>query len=138
MIRDALIPMLQQRYSNKELTVGDPPGPIATFPPKHLCVGALEICDDGDEATIYIGKITHGHFNPYNAELSQEEIDNQVTEDVIDFLEDVFANRILLWKSKIRGSGGWQHLDYVERPVALDSDSEYYVWSGPYRPDTAG
>ena len=137
MIRDALIPMLRQRFSNEKLMVGVPPGPIVIFLAKHPSVGALEICDDGDEATIYIGEITHGHFNPYNEELSQEEVEKQVTEDVIDFLEDLFADRILLWKSKTRGSGGWQHLNYAEQPIEVDRDSEYYVWSGPYIPEVA-
>lgn len=43
------------------------------------------ICDHGEEATVYITEITHGHFNPYDASLTQDQVDKKVTEDVVAF-----------------------------------------------------
>jgi hypothetical protein len=133
MIRDKLIPLLQQRYSDKRVSIGLPPNPVAVFQAQHPSVGDLVIWDDGDEVTIAIGEITHGHFNPYNPELDQEEIEKEVTEEVLDFLEDIFADKIQLWKSREGGSGGWQHLEFSEVRNDLSTKVEYYVWSGPYR-----
>ncbi len=92
----------------------------------------MSITDDRDEATIYIGDITHGHFNPYNAALTQEQIDTEVTDEVLEFLEEMFADKYLLWKSRDDGSGGWYHLDYLDKPLRHPKNTEYFVWSGPY------
>ena len=132
MIRDKLIPIIQQRYSGEEVRISPASNPIAVFPGKDNGVGELQIWDDGDEATIYIGEFTHGHFNLYNPELNQDEIDKQVAEDVLGFLEDMFADKIVIWKSREGGSGGWQYVDFTEGPIGR-RDVEYYVWSGPYR-----
>ncbi len=132
MIRDKFLPLLQQKYPNERVLVSPASGPIVVFPAKHSDVGELEIWDDGDEATISIGEITHGHFNPYKPELNQDEIDTEVTEMVLDFLEDMFADRILLWKARKGGSGGWQQLDFTEPLMEQSKDADYYVWSGPY------
>src|SRR5687768_11619309 len=98
MIRDKLIPILQQRYSDKRVKIGLPSDPIAVFQAQHPSVGDLVVWDDGDEITLAIGEITHGHFNSYNPELNQEDKEKEVTEMVLDFLEDLFADNILLWK----------------------------------------
>lgn len=109
-----------------------PPHPIAVFPAKDERTGDLTVCDDGDEATVYIGDITHTHFNPYNPQLSQEEIDKEVTDDVLVFLEDMFADKILLWKSRESGSGVCQNLDFTEGSLELCENAEYFLWSGPF------
>ncbi len=114
------------------MRIGSPPDPIAVFPARHRSIGELRIWDDGDEATVAISDLTHGHFNPYNPELNQEEIDREVTAQVLEFLEDMFADKYLIWKSRRDGSGGWQHLDFTDDPIALDRDTEYYLWSGPF------
>ena len=132
MIRDKLIPLLERKYGEQMLRVGSSPNAIAVFPAKHPRVGELSILDDGDEATIYIGDITHGHFNPYDASLTQERIEIEVAESVRDFLEDMFADKYLLWKSHDNGSGGWQHRDYMDRPLQRRENTEYFVWSGPF------
>ena len=136
MIRGKLIPLLEQKYAGLGLRVGAPPDPIAIFPARHPGVGDLSIYDDGDEVTVSIGEITHGHFNPYDADLTQEEAEAEVTDEVLGFLEDLFADKYLLWKSG--GSGGWQHLDYVERPLRPRKNADYFVWSGPVEIGDAG
>ena len=138
MIRDKLIPLLEQKYADLGVRVGSPPDPIAVFPAKHPGVGDLSIYDDGDEATVLIGEITHGHFNPYDAALTQEEAEARVTDEVLEFLGDLFADRYLLWKSRDNGSGGWQHLDYIDKPIRPRKNTDYFVWSGPVTTENAG
>ena len=118
--------------------MGFPPDPIAVFPAKDPSVGDLSIYDDGDEVTISVGEITHGHFNPYDATLTQEEAEAEITDEVLGFLEDLFADKYLLWKSRDNGSGGWQHLDYADKPIQPRKNTDYFVWSGPYGIGAAG
>ena len=138
MIRDKLIPLLEQKYAGLGVRVGSPPDPIAVFPARHPGVGDLSIYDDGDEATVSIGEITHGHFNPYDATLTQEEAEAEVVGEIMGFLEDLFSDKYLLWKSRDNGSGGWQHLDYVGEPARPRENTDYFVWSGPFTMDDAG
>lgn len=132
MIRDKLIPILEQKYAGLGLRVGSPPNPVAVFPANHPSIGDLLIYDDGDEATVSIGEITHGHFNPYDATLTREEAETKVIDEVLGFLDDLFADKYLLWKSRDNGSGGWQHLDYTDGPVRPREKTDYFVWSGPF------
>ncbi len=99
MIRDVLIPELQKRFPERGLQIDTTSNRIAAFPAALAEVGKVIIYDDGEEATVMIEHITHGHFNPYNPALSQDEVDRQVSEDVIDFLEALFEDKILLWVS---------------------------------------
>ena len=62
------------------------------IPAAHPGVGELVIVDDGDEYTAFIGNVTHGHF----ASAGQ----------VIEFLEWLFADRVLMWK--VWTGGGWR------------------------------
>jgi len=97
MIRDFLIPALKHEFAGWEIAFGDSPQPIATFPACQEGVGEVAVCDDVNEVTIYIGKITHGHFNEYDEALNQEEKEKSITESVIHFLQALFADRVLLY-----------------------------------------
>jgi hypothetical protein len=83
---------------------------IAVFPALDPEIGSVTIWDDGDEATVIIGKITHGHFNPYDESLSESERVRRVTEEVVGFLADLFSDRVLLWTEPSGRSGGWKML----------------------------
>ncbi len=130
MIRDVLIPELQKRFPERGLQIDTTSNRIAAFPAALAEVGKVIIYDDGEEATVMIEHITHGHFNPYNPALSQDEVDRQVSEDVTDFLEALFEDKILLWVSPSRHAGGWQRIDsgLAEHPV-VPEPGHYYVWS---------
>lgn len=133
MIRDALLPALRLRFPDISFQIGDSPNPIAIFPAAHKEVGDVSIWDDGDEATVSIGEITHGHFNPYDETLTPEEIANRVTEEVVAFLKDLFADRVLLWKSLVGGAGGWSVLGHNNSLSLIDTDDLTYLWSGPVK-----
>ena len=85
---------------------------------------------EGGEITVYIGKITHGHFNQFD---NEPEMRNRVVaERVAQFLTDLFGDRVLLWTGRV--GDGWQMLDQGERPYRKGQQS--YVWSGPVTPDS--
>jgi hypothetical protein len=101
------------------------------IPTNHEGVGDISIWDDGEEATFVIGNITHHHFTDYTPGISEEEAAYNISEDVIGFLEDLFADRVLLWKSS-SGGGGLRVLQEGEMPqVHSDAGTQFYFWSGP-------
>jgi hypothetical protein len=132
MIRDVLIPRLRERFPERGLRVADPPDPVATFPAAHPAVGAVTIWDDGDELTVAIGDITHGHFSSYEEGLAAGQRAEQIVSDVIAFLEGLFADRVLLWKSP-GGGGGWRILESAEGISSLDAGDLTFTWSGPVK-----
>ena len=113
------------------MRVGQPPDATVTFPAAHTEVGDVSVWDDGDEATVMVGEITHGHFNPYHSTLTEAEVARRVTDMVVDFLESLFADRVVLWCSENRRSGGWRVLHETPREAPTGLSGCVYVWSGP-------
>jgi hypothetical protein len=101
------------------------------FSAAHPAVGELAICDDDTEATIHLGELTHSHFNPYDAALSREEVAHRVVDDVVEFLHELFSDRVLIWSAPDGKSGGWQRPfeNIVPGDAPLGQNS--FVWSGP-------
>jgi hypothetical protein len=140
MIKDVLVPELSRRFAGLGSFTGTPPEPIAIFPAKHPDVGNVTVYDDGDEATVRIEKITHGHFSSYDESLSEAERDRWVTKCVFDFLDDLFADKVLLWVSESGRSGGWKVLRESLKPadVREGGDIRFFVWSGPVESEERG
>jgi hypothetical protein len=132
MIIDSLIPALKREFAGWEIAFDVSPQPIATFPAAQPAVGRVLVYDDGDEATVLIEKVTHGHFNPYDQKLSETQRAEMVTEDVIDFLKALFSDRVLLHSSADNRTGGWTRLDLKDGPVELSPSLRYFLWSRPY------
>jgi hypothetical protein len=128
MIRDVLLPALVANFPDRGFRIAQAPT-IGVFPAAHSDVGDVTIVDDGYEATIYIADITHGHFNPYDQALTEQQIADEVTSDVVRFLNDLFADRVLLFKSRDGGSGGWRLLGY-DSEYSLDANTLTFLWSG--------
>lgn len=127
-IADVLLPALRERFPGRPFVEAAPPQPIAVFPASHPAVGDLQILDEGNEATVIVGAHTHGHFNPYNAELTAREVAEHVTASVLGFLDKLFADRILIWS--IPGqSGGWKRAP--SDATTLPPGANAFVWSGP-------
>ncbi len=132
MIRDRLIPALKEAFPDKPFLFSSPPDPISRLPSGFAEIGDLAIYDDGMEATVCITEITHGHFNPYDVSLSQDQVDQKVAEYVIAFLRDLFSDRVLLYRTPTRGMGGWCVFEDAPKEDAFVEGREYFVWSGPY------
>jgi hypothetical protein len=133
MIRDILLPALEANFPNRGFHRDDSPNVIGVFPAAHSEVGDVVIWDDGDEATVLIGEITHAHFNPYDETLSEQEVAQRVTSEVVEFLSDLFGDRLLLWRSRHGGSGGCFLISEDNPYVRLRGDELTYLWSGPVK-----
>ena len=134
MIRDHLIPAIKKTFSGWEVEINPVDNPILRFPAAQKEVGDVLIHDDGHEATVYVGSISHGHFASYDEALSQDERETIITEHVESFLEALFTDRVLLHTTPDHRRGGWTRLDAGAGPVELSPDHLYYLWSRPYAP----
>jgi hypothetical protein len=127
MLRDHLITALSREFPDVPFAFGFASDPVATLPSPCLEVGTLTIYDDGDEATVDISEITHGHFNPYDQSLSDEEHWASITESVVGFLRALFADRVLLNRTPERAMGGWQRLDLSSESPQRHQSYEYFL-----------
>jgi hypothetical protein len=129
-ISQVLIPRLREKFSHRRPRLASPPEPVAVFPAACSEVGHLSIYDDGDEATVLIEHVTHHHVNPNDGSLSSEERARFVTESVVEFLEELFADRVLLWAIE-RGErgGGWLRPFEGDISGEVPHDADVFVWS---------
>jgi hypothetical protein len=132
-IRDVLFPLLMSRFPRRGLRTGSSPDLVATFPAAHSAIGDLTIWDEGDEATLAIGMILHEHFNPEDASLTAEQIAERVAADVLDFLENLFADRVLFWRSPDSRSRGWLVSGEDHGLPLINEDVQTFRWSGPVK-----
>jgi hypothetical protein len=88
-LSENLIPKLLLRFPDLGLRVHAGKEPVASFPAVHPEVGDLRIDDDGDELTISVGELTHGHFTPKDYQLPSQEREEDLIERVVDFLDKV-------------------------------------------------
>ena len=128
MITPVLIPKLLHQFPGRGLRVDSPPAPCAVFPAVCPEVGDIEIYDDGNELTVVAGYFTHGHFSNYDDGLSDDQKAETIVEAVLDFLENLFADRVILYGSQ-EGQGGWYYSDVEEKEFRQYGNQ--YVWSGP-------
>lgn len=134
-IRDVLVPMLVERFKDRGLRLGDPPDPIAVFPGVHSDVGEIRISDSGTSADLAVGNIVYDHFfNPYDQERGTDPAVEGIANDVVRFLDELFADRLLMWRSVDGRTRGWRERGEAGHaaPLVID-DREYllYLWSGP-------
>jgi len=100
-----LKPRLLAFFPERGLRLHEGKEPVASFPAVHPEVGDLRIDDDGDELTISVGQLTHGHFTPGNCGRPAHEKEEEVIERVLQFLDEVFHDRIEFWTAG--KCGGW-------------------------------
>jgi hypothetical protein len=129
MISDVLIPKLRNYFPSHGLQVGVPPDPCALFPAIHPEVGDIVISDEGYELTLEAGRFTHSHFSNYDQKLSEAQRAERISDDIVQFLDDLFGDRIVLWGSH-DSRGGWYPRD-EPRSEFRRGDGQLYVWSGP-------
>lgn len=100
---------------------------VATFPAKHADVGDVVVAADEGEVIVYVGEITHGHFNAEYGPTAGEGPE-AIVPQVVAFLDSLFSDRVLLWQGWLN-SGGWKELEQGAEPKRKGKRS--YVWSGP-------
>src|SRR4051812_41213045 len=92
-----ILPLFQERFPNRGMAIGVPPRPIAFFPGIHHGIRGVSIHDDGSELTVAVDDLTHGHFAEYDSGLSESERAVRIVDAVVDFLEALFADRVVVW-----------------------------------------
>ena len=106
--------------------------PFAVFPAAHPDVGDIAISDEGDEVTVALGNFTHCHFANYDQGIDDAARVRRIGESQVEFLEDLFADRIEMYGSH-RGGGGSRRISAEPRGVLSKAlfGRKTYVWSGP-------
>jgi hypothetical protein len=127
-LSEKLIPRLLARFPNHGLRLHEGKRPFVSFPAAHPEVGDLRIDDDGNELTISVGRLTHGHFSPTNYQPVAHEEEEKIIERSIRFLDEVFNDEIEFWVAD-KKMGGW-HPRGTE-PLVPRPDMRRFVWSGP-------
>jgi len=129
-IREALTPALQDIFHDRGLSLSTSTNLVAKFPAECPDVGNVLIYDDGEEATVLIENITHHHANPYDGTLNADERSRLITDEVVEFLRELFADRVLLWSiDKGAGGGGWRMPFEGVVPADIPSGADIFVWS---------
>jgi hypothetical protein len=132
---EVLLAALVDRFGSRGLRVGTPPNAIAVFPAKHPEVGDVSIGGAGiDSATVAVGEILVDHFYNLDSHLGAHERAERLTKNVVRFLQELFADRLLFWRSTDDRNEGWRErgdAGYLE-PLVLDNRIyRTYLWSGP-------
>jgi hypothetical protein len=65
------------------------------------------------------------------ADTSEEEATTELANDVINFLNALFDDKVILWVSPGGWAGGWQHQHTATEPSVFEQGAQYYLWSGP-------
>ena len=132
MLKNSVIEILSSRYGSAVKIDADARD-FAIFVAKHPEVGDVVVEDDGEELIVSIGNITHGHFGSYEPGLTQEQREAEIAQSLADFLDDMFADRYYLHRSK--WSGGWTHADLIKKSDLQSPKVRWFRWSGPVRAD---
>ena len=137
MIRDYLVPAVQEVFPNLAFKISPTSNPIISLSSSSPEIGDLYIYDDGDQATVIITGIAHGDFGVYDENLNTEEKEQIITEDVISFLVTLFSDRVVLYRTSSKGMGGWTVIEQGVKDIEFVAGREYFVWSGPITPPKA-
>jgi hypothetical protein len=85
-------------------------------------------------AIVAVGEIIEDDFLNIDSHLKSSERAGRLTKDVVRFLQELFADRLLLWRSTDGRSAGWRERGDVgySDPLVLDNRTyRTYLWSGP-------
>jgi hypothetical protein len=136
--REVLASVLAARFADRDVRVGASPGPIATFPAKHPHVGDVTVAETSIEWTftviVKVGEIVTETFHNFDNHLEPDERVVRLTNDLVRFLHELFADRLLIWRSTDGRDAGWRERGDVgySEPLVLDNRSyQTYLWSGP-------
>jgi hypothetical protein len=128
MLRDSVGEKLQETFGSA-VHINSASHDFAVFPAKHPSVGEVTIREDDNELIVSLGDITHGHFGSYVVGLTETEHAAVISQVLINFLQDLFADRYLLFKAT--WGGGWTLRDNVSDEKLRSSHRQWFRWSGP-------
>ena len=133
MIRDYLLPAIKERFPHEPFSFDQPPKPIASLRSPCEALGGIEICDDGDEVTVYFVNATHGathgHFGCYDEKLTEEQKEKEIASDVLEFLEALLKDRVVVWRFLGGMAGGWRVLPPEKQSPKPSFTKQQFLWS---------
>lgn len=129
MIRDYLTPALKARFPKIPFEFGSD-GLVATAPIPCREIGPLAISEEGDEVIIFIDRATHGHFGCHDEDFTIEQKERKITEDVLEFLESLFSDRVVVQRIGQGFAGGWKVLEPGQMPKR-SWIWQQFLWSRP-------
>ncbi len=124
-----LLPTLRDRFPGRGLVEGQSSeDPCAAFPGLHPGIRRVAVYEEGDELTVVLDDLTHGHFSDYDYSGNEGEREQRIVDEVVEFLDDLFADRVAVWGEHSVG-GGWYRVS-VEEP-RFGRGRPAFLWSGP-------
>ena len=133
-LRDRLVSALIERFENRGPNLGTSGDLIASFPAQHPEVGDARVSANDAGARVAVGDIVEEHFFLWPSEPDLPAATNRVVEYVVRFLEALFADRLLCWRSVDGANPAWrERSDESGFGPLVPDDRIYrrYLWSGP-------
>jgi len=130
MLADILTEIIEQRFPGKATLISGEGMPFLEIKPEYEKFGTIKLFDDGDEVTIVFGNFTHSHYGNYE-EISQNEKDQAIAEDVTTVLEDTFADRLEFWGSRNSCGGFREREGALKKRLFFKKIRLGHVWSRP-------
>ena len=124
---EALLREIPLRFPGLPKRVQESPRWELRIAAPNPAIGCVRITLDGDEAALFIGELTHGHFGPGDRPHDAENPAGSITDSVCRLLEALFDDRVVVWRLGTRG--GWRVIEAGEKPQ-LPRGAEAHTWSG--------
>lgn len=118
---------LPRRFPDRAIRLALEEKPFAVIAAAHPAFGDIRIWDDGYEATVEIGRHTHFHAGCWDESLDEAARRRIIADDVLAWLDRLFADRIVVWSRE--KSGGCCERELFD-PVKTRAELAL-VWSGP-------
>jgi hypothetical protein len=125
---ETLVRSLESQFSSLRFVV-DEEKHMVIIPSIHEEVGSIKIEDDCNELIVIVGNFTHWHAGCYEKDLSDEGRAAVIVEDVINFLHDLFNDKIVMWGSR-QGRGGFMYVDELQSQTSHTDKPQKWLWSG--------
>ena len=129
MISDRLFPRIQAQFGDRPMTIVGTRQVV--FSAAHSEVGDLTVQDDGDEVTLFLGRLTHCHIGNCDNGLTEVARQERISDEVLRFLEEIFADQVEFWGNHRGGSSRQRKAKPRSFLSKLMYGSRTYVWSGP-------
>jgi len=105
---------------------------VAEFVGKSPLVGPATVWDNETDAMIVVGDITHLHIDFSDGDPTTPNSNERIADAVIDWLNALFTDEILLWRSPSSpGAGGHQRFEADAVFSLMGPEDETFRWSGP-------
>jgi hypothetical protein len=138
---DMLVHELRELFPAHDLTFVRSPQAAIIFPAAHPDVGEARVYEDDEGLTVEIGAVTWSTFRNESPDLPEADANAEVIEQVVVFLQRLFADRVVLWRHEAGGMHGYSLLAPGQDPCAMEPFIEVpgyrihmgrrFLWSRP-------